>query len=70
MLFADEDGTYLESRRTTMPSSVIVFPERRTIEMAETICRVHGGQIPVPKNIDENMVKYYMFQQYTYSDSD
>ena len=35
---------------------LVVFPQRRTIEMAIHICRVHGGHIPVPMNLRENGV--------------
>ena len=35
---------------------LFVFPQRRTKEMAEYICRVHGGHLPVPSNIHENRV--------------
>ena len=34
----------------------VVFPERRSLEMAETICKLHGGHLPVPINDMENDV--------------
>ncbi len=35
---------------------LVVFPERRTVRMAEHICSVHGGVLPVPENFGENKV--------------
>ena len=35
---------------------LVVFTERRPIEMSEYICKVHGGRLPVPKNEFENKV--------------
>ena len=34
----------------------VVFPERRSLEMAETICKLHGGHLPVPTDDTENNV--------------
>ena len=36
---------------------LVVFPERVTIEMASKVCMIHGGMLPVPRNIDENRVR-------------
>lgn len=35
---------------------LVVFPERRTVEMAQIICKAHGGRLPLPKNYHENQV--------------
>ena len=39
------------------PYYLVVFPERRTLKMAETICELHGGSLPVPENKLENDVR-------------
>ncbi len=36
---------------------LIVFPERRTVEVAMHLCSVHGGHLPVPENAWENKVR-------------
>jgi hypothetical protein len=32
----------------------VAFTDRRTVEMAEYTCRVHGGRLPVPENALQN----------------
>ena len=39
------------------PYYLVVFPEKRTVEMGETICQLHGGHLPVPTNPVENEVR-------------
>ena len=41
------------------PYSLVVFPERRNVDMAETLCRIHGGRLPVPVNDYENEVRSF-----------
>ena len=38
------------------PYSLVAFPEKRNVDMAETLCRIHGGRLPVPNNDYENDV--------------
>jgi hypothetical protein len=33
---------------------LVAFTDRRTVEMAEYTCRVHGGRLPVPENALQN----------------
>ena len=42
------------------PYYLVVFPEKRTVEMGQTICRMHGGHLPVPTNKIENEVRNYI----------
>ena len=39
------------------PYYLVVFPEKRTVEMGQTICQLHGGHLPVPTNSEENEVR-------------
>ena len=41
-----------------------MFPEKRTVEMGQTICQMHGGHLPVPTNEIENEVKRYDYMNY------
>ena len=36
---------------------MVVFPEKRTVEMGQTICQLHGGHLAVPTNAVENEVR-------------
>ena len=35
---------------------LVAFPNRRPVEIAAYTCKVHGGRLPVPQNMHENMV--------------
>jgi len=50
-LFMKQDSGEMSSHH------LVAFTEKRTIEMADYTCRVHGGHLPVPKNAYENKVK-------------
>ncbi len=39
------------------PYYLVVFPEKRTVEMGQTICQLHGGHLAVPTNAVENEVR-------------
>ena len=51
--FIDEIQTDFREK----PYYLVVFPEKRTVEMGQTICQMHGGHLPVPTNKIENEVK-------------
>ena len=53
--FIDEIETDFREK----PYYLVVFPEKRTVEMGQTICQMHGGHLPVPTNKIENEVKKY-----------
>ena len=52
--FCDSDAT---------SSFLVAFTERRPVEMASYVCKVHGGQLPVPKNAFENDVRSFECSQ-------
>ena len=47
-----------------MSRRLVVFPERRTVRMAEHICSVHGGVLPVPENFGENKVRGWRYTEF------
>ena len=47
----------IQSNASDKPYYLVVFPEKRTVEMGETICQLHGGHLPVPTNPVENEVR-------------
>ena len=59
MCFVDDNNEEQEEEHNIHknPYYLVVFPERRTLKMAETICELHGGSLPVPENIFENDVR-------------
>ena len=54
--FIDEIQTDFREK----PYYLVVFPEKRTVEMGQTICQMHGGHLPVPTNKIENEVRKYI----------
>ena len=47
----------IQSNASDKPYYLVVFPEKRTVEMGQTICQLHGGHLPVPSNAVENEVR-------------
>ena len=47
----------MNSNASDKPYYLVVFPEKRTVEMGQTICQLHGGHLPVPSNAVENEVR-------------
>jgi len=43
---------------------LVVFPERRIREMSELVCHLHGGELPVPENEEENMAVANLAKKY------